>query len=169
MGNERGDFELEGVSSIKRIVALRKPSASVRPPTGKGMLWRLISHLSLNYLSIVEEGKESLQEILRLYTFGESGYNERQVAGLMHLSSTRHFARVISENGIGFVRGHRVEMEFDEEQFVGGGVFLFASVLEYFLGHYASLNSFSQLAVRTQQRKEVLRQWPPRAGEVILL
>lgn len=169
MGNERGDFELEGITSIKRIVALRKPSASVRPPTGKGMLWRLISHLSLNYLSIVEEGKESLQEILRLYTFGESGYNERQVAGLMHLSSTRHFARVISENGIGFVRGHRVEMEFDEEQFVGGGVFLFASVLEYFLGHYASLNSFSQLAVRTQQRKEVLRQWPPRAGEVILL
>jgi type VI secretion system protein ImpG len=169
MGNERGDFEAEGINAIKRIVALRKPSASVRPPTGKGMLWRLISHLSLNYLSIVEEGKESLQEILRLYTFGESGYNERQVAGLTKLSSTRHFARVISENGIGFVRGHRVEMIFDEEQFVGGGVFLFASVLEYFLGHYASLNSFSQLAVRTQQRKELLRQWPPRAGEVILL
>lgn len=169
MGNERGDFEAEGLTAIKRIVALRKPSASVRPPTGKGMLWRLISHLSLNYLSIVEEGKESLQEILRLYTFGESGYNERQVGGLTKLSSTRHFARVISENGIGFVRGHRVEMTFDEEQYVGGGVFLFASVLEHFLGHYASLNSFSQLAVRTQQRKEILRQWPPRAGEVILL
>jgi type VI secretion system protein ImpG len=169
MGHERGDFELEGISSIKRVMALRKPSAPVRPPTGKGMLWRLISHLSLNYLSIVEEGRASLQEILRLYTFGESGYNERQVAGILGVKSSRHFARVISENGIGFVRGHRVEMEFDEEQFVGGGVFLFASVLERFLGHYASLNSFSQLAVRTQQRKEVLRQWPPRAGEVILL
>ena len=169
MGHERGDFEIEGISSIKRIMALRKPSAPVRPPTGKGMLWRLISHLSLNYLSIVEEGRAALQEILRLYTFGESGYNERQVAGILGVKSSRHFARVISENGIGFVRGHRVEMEFDEEQFVGGGVFLFASVLERFLGHYASLNSFSQLAVRTQQRKEVLRQWPPRAGEVILL
>ena len=169
MGNERGDFELEGISSIKRITALRKPSAPVRPPAGKGMLWRLISHLSLNYLSIVENGREALQEILRLYTFGESGYNERQIAGIVGLKSSRHFARVISENGIGFVRGHRVEMEFDEEQFVGGGVFLFASILERFLGHYASLNSFSQLAVRTLQRKEVLRQWPPRAGEVILL
>ena len=169
MGNERGDFELEGVSSVKRIVALRKPSASVRPPTGKGMLWRLISHLALNYLSIVEDGKQAMQEILRLYTFGESSYNERQIAGLTNVASTRKFARVISENGIGFVRGHRVEMQFDEEQFVGGGVYLFASVLEYFLGHYASLNSFSQLAVRTHQRKEMLRQWPPRAGEVILL
>jgi len=169
MGSEGGDFELEGISSIKRIMALRQPSAPVRPPAGKGMLWRLISHLSLNYLSIVEEGKAALQEILRLYSFGESGYSERQIAGILSVKSSRHFARVISENGIGFVRGHRVEMEFDEEQFVGGGVFLFASVLEHFLGHYASLNSFSQLAARTQQRKEVLRQWPPRAGEVILL
>jgi len=169
MGNEKGDFELEGISSIKKIVTLRKPSASVRPPAGKGMLWRLISHLSLNYLSIVDEGREALQEILRLYTFGESGYHERQVAGILSVNSSRHFARVISENGIGFVRGHRVQMEFDEEQYVGGGVFLFASVLEHFLGHYASLNSFSQLLARTQQRKEVLRLWPPRAGEVILL
>jgi len=83
--------------------------------------------------------------------------------------AARAAAAQVDDDEVAVVRGHRVEMEFDEEQFVGGGVFLFASVLEYFLGHYASLNSFSQLAVRTQQRKEVLRQWPPRAGEVILL
>lgn len=169
VGGERNDFELEGVASIKRVVVLRKPCASVRPPTGKGMLWRLISHLSLNYLSIVDEGKDALQEILRLYVFGESGYNERQVAGIHRLNSTQAFARVISDSGIGFVRGHRVEIEFDEEQFVGGGVFLFASVLEHFLGQYASLNSFAQLVAGTLQRKEVLRKWPPRAGDAILL
>ena len=33
---------------------------------------------------------------------------------------------------------------------------LFASVLEYFLGLYATLNSFSQLSLRTRQRKEVV-------------
>jgi type VI secretion system protein ImpG len=60
-------------------------------------------------------------------------------------------------------------MEFDEEQFVGGGVFLFASVLERFLSMYVNLNSFSQLAARTRQRKEVLHEWPPRAGQAILL
>jgi type VI secretion system protein ImpG len=67
------------------------------------------------------------------------------------------------------VRGRQVEIEFDEEQYVGGGVYLFASVLEHFLGLYASINSFSQLLARTQQRKEPLRQWPPRAGQAILL
>ena len=36
-GNESGDFEIEGVSVVKRIVALRKPSATLRPPAiGRG-------------------------------------------------------------------------------------------------------------------------------------
>jgi type VI secretion system protein ImpG len=55
-------------------------------------------------------------------------------------------------------------MEFDEEQFTGGGVYLFASVLEKFLGLYTSLNSFSILSARSQQRKAPVREWAPRAG-----
>ena len=168
-GNEAGDFELEGGVAVKRIVALRKPTNPVRPPSGKTALWRLISHLSLNYLSLVEDGRESFQEILKLYNFTGSPYIEKQIEGIVGLSSARHFARLISENGVSFARGTRVEMEFDEDQFAGGGVFLFAGVIERFLGEYASMNSFSQLIARTKQRKEVLNEWPPRAGQVILL
>ena len=135
----------------------------------KDSLWRLISQLSLNYLSLVSEGREALQEILRLYNFTGSTYSEKQIEGLVALSSRRHFSRVVSDDGMAFARGTHVEMELDEEQFVGGGVYLFAAVLEYFLGLYVSMNSFSQLQVRTRQRKEILRQWPPRAGRKILL
>jgi type VI secretion system protein ImpG len=168
-GNESGDFELEGASSIKTIVALRKPTTPLRPPVGKSALWHLISHLSLNHLSLVEEGKEALQEILRLYNFSDSTYLEKQIAGITRVQSRRHFARVVSENSITFARGTRMDIEFDEEQFVGGGVYLFASMLERFLGLYVSMNSFSQLVVTTNQRKEVLKAWPPRAGQAILV
>jgi type VI secretion system protein ImpG len=168
-GNDTGDFELEGAVPVKRIVALIKPTDVLRPPVGKDSMWRLVSQLSLNYLSLVENGREALQEILRLYNFTGSTYSEKQIEGLTALDSRRHFARVISEDGVVFARGTQVEMEFDEEQFVGGGVYLFASVLEYFLGLYVSMNSFSQLRVHTRQRKEMLRQWPPRAGQKILL
>ena len=78
------------------------------------------------------EGREALQEILKLYNFTGSAYSEKQIEGIRSLTSRRHFARVVSENGITFARGTQVEMEFDEEQFVGSGVFLFASVLEAF-------------------------------------
>jgi len=66
-------------------------------------------------------------------------------------------------------RGMRVELELDEDQFVGGGIYLFASVIERFLGLSSSLNSFTQLTVTTPQRKGALQEWPPRAGRKILV
>jgi len=169
-GNDAaGDLDLEGGAPVKRIVVLSKPTNTLRPPVIKESLWRLISHLSLNYLSLVEEGRAALQEILRLYNFTGSPDTAHHIEGLTALNSRRHFARVVSEDGVAFARGTLVEMEFDEDQFAGAGVYLFASVLEHFLGLYVSLNSFSQLAVTTRQRKEVLRKWPPRAGQKILL
>jgi type VI secretion system protein ImpG len=168
-GSEDGDFELEGATAISRIIALRKPTPTLRPPLRRDAFWPMISQLSLNYLSLVDEGKNALQELLRLYNFTGSVHSERQIEGISRLSSRRHFARVLSENGISLVRGTRVEIEFDEDQFVGGGTFLFAAVVERFLGHYVSMNSFSQLVARTLQRKEVMREWPPRSGEKVLL
>ena len=168
-GMESGDFELESGAPVHSIMALRKPTPALRPPTGKSSLWRLISHLSLNYLSLVAEGREALQEILKLYNFTNSSYSVKQIEGIADLKSRPQFARIISENGITFARGTRVEMELDEENFVGGGAYLFASVIEHFLGLYVTLASFSQLSVSTRQRKEVLKLWPPRAGSRILL
>jgi type VI secretion system protein ImpG len=168
-GMESGDFELESGAPVHSILALEKPTPALRPPTGKASLWRLISHLSLNYLSLVSEGREALQEILKLYNFTNSSYSLKQIEGITELKSRPQFARIVSENGITFARGTRVDLELDEENFVGGGAYLFASVIEHFLGLYVTLASFSQLSASTRQRKEVLKLWPPRAGARILL
>lgn len=159
-----GDFELPGAGPIRKISALVKPTPVVQPPLGKPQLWRLISQLSLNYVSLLEGGSAALQELLRLHNFADTEAGERQIQGITALKGGPTFSRLVSEHGITFARGHRVELEFDEEQFTGGGVFLFASVLERFLGLYTSLNSFSILVARSQQRKAPVREWAPRAG-----
>ena len=163
-GDESGDFTLPGGGPIQKIVALVKPTPVVLPPLGKPLLWRLISLLSLNYLSLVDGGAGALQELLRLYNFGDSIAGEKQIQGILDVQGAPCYARLEGEHGLSFARGHRVEIGFDEEQFAGGSVYLFASVLEQFLGLYTALNSFSTLAVRTRQRKEMLREWPARAG-----
>ena len=168
-GSESGDFEMAGEAAIKRIVALHKPSRTLRPPLEGKTLWSLISQLSLNYLSLADEGKEALQKILAVYDFSDSPDVKKQIGGITSLDGRRHFTRVVSEYGVSFARGTRVEMEFDEEQFSGVGVYLFASVLEKFFGLYVSTNSFSQLVARSRQRKEPLGEWPPRAGQSILI
>jgi type VI secretion system protein ImpG len=132
-------------------------------------MWRLISQLSLNHLSLVEGGRHALQQILQLYNFTDSPVGRKIIEGILDVQSERHFARVISDYDISFARGTRVKLLLDEEQFVGNGVYLFASIMEYFLGLYCSVNSFSQLVVSTKQRKEVLREWAPRAGRKVLV
>jgi type VI secretion system protein ImpG len=168
-GNEAGDFEMAGEAAVKHIVALHKPSPTLRPPMEGKALWYLISHLSLNYLSLVEEGKDAMQKLLEVYDFSGSPDVKKQISGITAVNSGRHFTRVISELGISFARGTRVEMEFDEDKFSGAGAYLFASVLENFLGLYVSMNSFSQLVAKSRQRKEPLGEWPPRAGQSILI
>jgi type VI secretion system protein ImpG len=168
-GNERGDLELQGVVPVKRITIIQKPSRSVPPPLGKDAAWRLISHLSLNYLSLVDDGKDALQNVLRLYNFADTPHTEKQIQSITKLRSSRRFARIKSEHGISFGRGTKVEIDLDEEQFVGGAVYLFCSVLESFFSLYVSMNSFCEVVAQTAQRKEVLKHWQPRAGQRILV
>jgi type VI secretion system protein ImpG len=163
-GLDEGDFAAEDFPAIRQITALRRPTPSYDPPPAKGQLWRLVSQLSLNYLSIVEGGVPSLQEILRLHNFTDSSYLENQIGGITQIDSRPHFAIMQSVYGDLPARGTRVEIEFDERQFVGGSAYLFATVLDRFLGCYTSINSFCQLAARTNQRKELLGEWPPKAG-----
>jgi type VI secretion system protein ImpG len=168
-GNQDSDFEMEGAAAMRRIVALRKPTPTVRPALGKSTLWRLVSHLSLNYLSLVEEGKGALQEILRLYDVGRTAYSQNVIQSILNIRSQRHFTRLISPEGVSFARGVKIDLELDEDQFTGSGAFLFSSVLDRFFGLCASLNSFTQLRVTTPQRKEALHEWEPRAGRKMLL
>jgi type VI secretion system protein ImpG len=163
-GNPGGDFELDGAAPVREITALLKPTRVVQPPLGNGQTWRLISQLSLNYLSLVEGGEDALRETLRLYDFADSVIARKQIDGITGVRSAPTFARITTEHGLTFARGRRIEIDFDESQFTGGGVFLFGTVLERFLGLYASINSFSILAARSQQRKRPVHEWPARAG-----
>ena len=170
-GGREGDFEVEGTALLSRVHCLTKPTETIRPPQRRSLQWRLISHLNLNYLSLVGENgtPEALQEILQLYNFTDSAVTRKQILGITKISSRKVVRQIGGHIGAGFVRGLETTLVFDEEQFVGSGMFLFACVLERFFGLYASLNSFNQLVLRTEQREEIVARFPPRTGEQVLL
>lgn len=172
-------FELEAAAPLARIRCLRSPTSPLRPPLRRGAHWGLVSHLNLNHLSISAsvEGREALQQILRLYDFSDPAAGQQQMAevtrqlieGITAVSSSRVVGRAGSGGNSGFCRGIEIKVEFDEQMYIGTGVFLFASVLERFLALYASINSFSQLVAVTRQREGTIKKWPPRTGEQRLL
>ena len=87
------------------------------------------------------------------------------IDGIVEVASRRVACRV----GGAVVQGVEVTVTFDEERFSGGGLFLFASVLERFLSLYCSMNSFTKLTARIKGREGELRRWPPRTGERVLV
>lgn len=134
--------------------------------------WRLISYLSLNFLGLDNRGSRdqgaALREMLSLFADISSQVTERQLHGLKVVSA-RPVTRTIRRGG-GYhaARGTEVTLSFDERAFEGSGVFLLGAVLDRFMAEYASINSFTQVLIRSDQRG-VIKTWPPRTGQGPLL
>ena len=175
-GNEKGDFELDRGGPVRAIVALVKPTRVVQPPLGSSQAWRLVSQLSLNYLSLADgedsasngetEGGKGTEAYARCYGCTISARARGPAAD-------RRRGRGAQRAGIRAHRdGARPELRARPARRARsrrGAVhrrrrYLFASVLEHFFGLYASINSFSTLTARSRQRKGGIRAWPPRAG-----
>jgi type VI secretion system protein ImpG len=165
-------FRLTRGAPVTQITCVMgRCTQTLRPPLKRRAAWRLISHLSLNHLSLTdyEDGADALREILKLYDFADSAETRAMIDGILSVRNRRVVGRVPGDVNGGFCRGVEVTVQLDENNFVGSGPFLFACVLERFLGLYCSVNSFSKLVAITKQREGEMRRWPPRAGETVLL
>jgi type VI secretion system protein ImpG len=165
VGNAGGDLFAEGGGLWREIRLLRKPTRSQRFETGRGALWRLISHLSLNHLSLSAGGLEALKEMLRLYDLPRSPQNERMLDGLVAVDYRPTHACLSGNPFATFVRGTEVRLTVNEAHFVGSGLQLFAQVLDHFLGLYVHINSFIQLKLVSARSGEVLIECPRRSGD----
>ena len=142
-----------------------KPLApTVLPPLGSNSLWRLISHLSLNYLSLT--GKDNFRALLDLYVFPEARDQSAILANRKRISGIEQIDDRPSDRLFGGVpvRGREVTMKLRRDHYVStGDMFLFGSVLDCFLGGYASVNSFTNLIIHEVMRGDTYR-WPARLG-----
>ncbi|MNF27894.1 hypothetical protein D3C85_376850 [compost metagenome] len=141
---------------------------SYAPPLHRDFLWKLISNMSLNYLSLanVEALKVILEtyDLPRYYDQHAEKVSKRLLDGLKKIGH-EHVDRL--HRGLP-VRGVRTELTINPEGYVGeGDLFLFASVLNEFFALYASLNSYHELRVQSTQGE--VYQWTPRMGQQPLL
>jgi len=158
-------YSLTEHSELIDAQVLVSPTATSRPMHREGSIWRLISHLNLNHISLSgeQDAAVGLREILKLYDLTDSPVTKSMIDGILKVSTERVVGRVGGPIAGGFCRGTAVTIEFNEDKFVGCGVFLFASVIERFLGLYASINSFSKTKAVSNKRG-LLFESKPRNG-----
>ena len=160
-------FQLPEGGPVRNV---RLPVSPTRPHPSLSQgstAWRLISHLSLNYLSISDtehsSGAAALRELIGIYAPLGDRVTEKQLEGITSVTSRPIVRRMSDEVISTAVRGLEIKLGFDESFFEGTSVYILGAVLERFFRRYATLNSFTETVLTTQNRGEIAR-WRPEKG-----
>lgn len=172
VGRGTTDFTMELSGPIRSVRCIAGPTPP-RPSTADGEIaWRLISHMSLNYLSLVNSddgtGAASLRDLLKLYGDAADPQIGRQIEGVRGIASRPISRQVAGPGPIAFARGLELSVTLDDAAFEGTGIAVLGAVLDQFFARYVSMNSFTETVVHAADRGEVMR-WPARVGRRQLL
>lgn len=150
------------VRDVRFALAPSRP----RAPMGlSDAAWRIITHLSPNYASLLDktiDGAAMLRGHLALYARTDDRALMRQVDGLVGLAGEQVTRRVDHRGGV--ARGHLVRLRFDDTAYDDGQMFLFASVVNQFLRSFATINSFVETICESPECGEFAH-WLPSLGE----
>jgi type VI secretion system protein ImpG len=141
------------------------PSENQEVPTGQSVLWRLLSHLAINYLSLADT--DNLKSLLELYIFSGHRGSKQEIANRKRINgisaiSVKACDRLVE--GIP-MRGQEVKITVDAGNFTSiGDMYLFGMLLDRLMASFSSLNCFTEFSLVDSTTNEVYR-WPIRAGD----
>ena len=167
VGKQHTDFTVVVNAPVASVRCLVGPTTP-RPCRGDGeMAWRFISHLGLNYLSLVDtdsvQGAAALRELLRLYVPANNTRATRQLEGLLSVEAVPVVRRLPGAGPVCAGRGLQVRVGIDDAPFGGAGGIVLAAVLDRFFAKYVSINAFVETVMTSPDRGQVMR-WPLRLG-----
>jgi len=167
MGVGTTDFTMETTAPYRSIRCLGTPTLPCPSHVEGETAWRAINHLSLNYLSLTDEGNgkgaSALRDLLKLYCPPGDRQGQKQIDGIPSINCRPITRRMTIPRAASFVRGIEVTVTCEEAAFAGIGAFLLGAVLARFFAGYVSVNSFAETVIRTTERGEIMR-WPAQLG-----
>ncbi|MBU2510632.1 type VI secretion system baseplate subunit TssF [bacterium] len=164
-------LEPEEKGVVQQATCLKKPTSPITPPLRGPTLWRLISNLSLNYLSLSgnKESLEALRSVLRTYNFSDSATTEQQIMGIRFMDVRKVLSHTGFEGWRGFCKGLEVTLTVDPAYYAGSSAYLFVSVLRKFFSLYVSVNSFAETVLKRTNQEGIWKRWSPIQGKKVTL
>lgn len=172
LGSGKTDFTVDSGAPVRSVRCVAGPTVPAPSHAEGETAWRLASHLSLNYLSLLDhdgdEGATALRDLLRLYCGSADSAAHKQVDGVRSVRAESIVRRLPVPGPITYGRGIQVTVTLDEAAFEGSGIYVLGMVLEQFFAKYASLNAFTETVLRSVSRGVVMS-WPARMGRCEIL
>jgi type VI secretion system protein ImpG len=172
VGTAQGELTLRQAAPVDSIQVVAGPSRPRGAPHEGGIAWRLLSLLSLNYLSLLDEdpqqGALALRDLLGLFAHSADAGLKRQIDGLRSVSVRPVVRRHPIPGPIAFGRGLEIRLTVDDLSFEGGSSVLLGSVLHHYFARHVSMNSFAQTVLGSLTRGDI-KTWAPQSGTRALL
>ncbi|WP_028105153.1 type VI secretion system baseplate subunit TssF [Pseudoduganella violaceinigra] len=159
-------FRAPASAGVLPVRCLVQPTAQVMPPLDGRQLWRVLSLLNLNHvtldqLSASREGSAlaMVQRLLELANSAGSPGGTRQARSLVRFECRRAVRPVRGGPVPGFRRGHELVLEFAKGAYSDGTPLMLAAVLQRFFQMYCSVNSFACVTVMAGEER--VKEWLP--------
>lgn len=169
---DQGNFMMQDSIPVAQLTLRKGPTPPCTALAEGLTAWRLVSHLQMNYLSLMDgddgQGASALRQLLGLYANLADAPVARQIDGIRHCQLRPVCRRVPEPGPIVFARGIGIELNVDEEAFSGASPWLLGSVLERVFSRLVAMNTFTEMTLTSQQRGEV-GYWPARMGKRALI
>jgi type VI secretion system protein ImpG len=141
------------------------PNDVLECPERQNYLWSLISHLTVSYTTLADA--DALKSILNLYSWTKTHNhpNKKRIDGIKKVYPPKLISKFKNQS---IIRGIEFHIEVDPKEFEQGegDINLLGFVLNNFLSHYVTLNSFVFLKI-TEIGTGKNYTWEPLIGEIL--
>jgi len=141
------------------------PTEILDCPEKQNYLWSLIAHLSVSFSTLADAN--TFKSILNLYNWAKAHNhpNKKRIDSIKKIHKPKLITKVMNQS---LIRGIEFHIEVDSKEFENGEgeINLFGMVLNKFLSHYVTLNSYVFLKI-TESGTSKSYTWNPSVGEIL--
>lgn len=154
----------------RRAMMLKRPSKPYYFEQNKNEQWRVISHLSLNSLSLMKgDAVSHIKELLVLYNLPKLKENQLVIDAIKKIDFSLTQKLVEAQPFPLFVRGIKVSLAIDSQIFKGHSLYIFSQLLSHIFNLKVQMNSYVDLVVSDSNTQQELYQCVQNVGGKKLL
>ncbi len=163
-------LKFKDVFPVKSVSLISALSKRVSPIFDTKLMWLLYSCLRFDQISIcdVNSGK-AITDILRALNRFKNNVAEHNIGALKNIELKEAVEPMKFGFYPTFIRGYKVFLDVNPENYSGGVPYLFGAVIEKFFSTINAVNSFTQTHLRYIDSDVEVKRWPIRTGRTKLI
>ena len=163
-------LSLNNNSLARRAIMMKRPTVPYYFEQHKQEQWRIISHLSLNNMSLMKGNVLGhFKELLELYNLPKSKENQIIIHSLKEIDFSLTQKLINAKPFPLFARGLKMKVGIDSNIFRGFSIYIFSQILTHIVNLKVNMNSFVDVIVYDVQTQQELYQCVQNVGGKKLL